>query len=116
MLPAAGEATVHVLADAIDGTVAALAPGVQRELAPVRETLARVRARVERGGAPSPMLVEALEAIRLDLLRLEAGELPADGVTSAVQAAERLAREVDAQLAGEAEVRRMLAPTGEVSR
>jgi hypothetical protein len=117
LVPGAGEATVHVLADAIDGTVAALAPGVQRELVPVRETLARVRARVDRGGAPSPMLVEALEAIRLDLLRLEAGELPGDGVTSAVQAAERLAREVDAQLAGEAEVRRMLAPpTGEVSR
>lgn len=57
---------------------------------------ARVRARLEQA-------VAALEGIRLDLLRLEAGAGSAADLTAALQAAEAINRAVTAELTGRAE-------------
>ena len=62
---------------------------------------ARVRERLEQA-------VAALETIRLDLLRLQAGVGSAEDLTIDLVAAEAINRAVDAELSGRAEVERHL--------
>ncbi len=56
--------------------------------------------------------VAALENIRLDLLRLTAGVGSLDQISSDLTAARQIGLEVDAALAGRAEVERLLKPAG----
>jgi serine/threonine-protein kinase len=53
-------------------------------------------------------LIAALESVRLDLLRLRAGQAAIDGVTQQLAAAEMLGAEVDRLLCGQDEVQRTL--------
>jgi eukaryotic-like serine/threonine-protein kinase len=87
------------------GSVAAV--GAARER--LREDLTAERAHVAQRLAAA---VAALENIRLDLLRLTAGVGTLDQISADLTAARAIGAEVDAALAGQAEVERLLKPAG----
>jgi serine/threonine-protein kinase len=123
--PAAGEPTVVALGRAAEELFAAL-PAAQRErLGDVPALVARLQADAERlraqadtdasGEAPAGRAAErlrvtvaALEAVRLDLLKLHAGAGSLDELTRDVEAARELGRRVDAELAARDAGRRAL--------
>jgi eukaryotic-like serine/threonine-protein kinase len=82
---------------------------VQRSRAPARDelladlTLTRSRAAQRRDD-----LIAALEAVRLDLLRMRAGQTAIESVTQQLAAAETLGADIDRLLHGQAEVKAML--------
>ncbi len=75
------------------------------EHAAVRAELIAVRDAAQRRLAET---VTALENIRLGLLRLQIGSIGVESVTAAVEAAERVARDVHLRAAAEEEVRQVL--------
>ena len=57
-----------------------------------------------KSGAAVAATVAALEALRLDLLRLHAGNVTLDGLTQNIKAAEQVRLEIDRHLEGAREV------------
>ncbi len=115
--PAAGEPTVAVLGRAAEELFDALPAAQRAPLGDVPALVARLQADAAwlRGRPDDPaaaerlrMTVGALEAMRLDLLRLHAGTGSLDELTRDVEAARDLGRRVDAML----EARALAEPRG----
>jgi serine/threonine-protein kinase len=111
--PAAGEPTAIAVGRAADALFAALPAAQRTGLGDVPALLARLEADALAARAAGPdatprlqSAVAALEAIRLDLLRLHAGAGTLDELTRDVEAARELGRRVDAELAARDELRR----------
>jgi serine/threonine-protein kinase len=118
-LPAAGERTEAILSDAAESLYAAL-PEAQRErLGDVPALIAKLEADAlalrERTADPAAAkrlatAVAALETLRLDLLRLHAGNVTVDELTRDLEAARRVGEDIDAEVAGADAVRRLVEP------
>jgi serine/threonine-protein kinase len=119
LLPAAGERTEAILSDAAESLYAAL-PEAQRErLGDVPAVIAKLEADAlalrERADDPAAAkrlatAVAALESLRLDLLRLHAGNVTVDELTRDLEAARRVGEDIDAEVAGADAARRLLEP------
>ena len=117
---AAGEPTMVALGRAADELFAAL-PAEQRErlgdvpalVARLQADAALLHARVDEPAAAERLqvTVAALEAMRLDLLKLHAGAGSLDELTRDVEAARELGRRVDSELASRAVPQSRLQPT-----
>jgi serine/threonine-protein kinase len=109
--PVAGEPTVVALGRAAEELFDALPAGDRARLGDVRALLGRLRADAlamrARGDDPATA-VAAMEAVRLDLLRLHAGGGSMGELTRDVDAARELGERIDAELAARDEVRRLL--------
>jgi serine/threonine-protein kinase len=80
--PAGGEPTALAIGGAIQSMFAALPTAEQRLLAEVPDLAARLEARAMQPGDPhATEAMAALETLRLDLLRMRAGQLQVDGLT-----------------------------------
>jgi serine/threonine-protein kinase len=106
-LPAAGEPTSVVLGHAVEELYGALPAAERRRLSEVPEVVARLqsdiaalRDRADEPGAGERLetAVAALEAIRLDLLRLHAGIGTREELTRDIETARRVGEGVDAVL------------------
>jgi len=106
-LPAAGEPTSVVLGQAIEELYDALPARERSRLAEVPAVVSRLQAdivvlreRVDDPGADERLAtaVAALEAIRLDLLRLHAGVGAHDEITKDIESARRVGEGIDAVL------------------
>ena len=113
-----GEATVVALGGAIqdlwqqlpEGARAALSE-VPRLAAQLEEEAVRLRASAEPAAAPRlQTVVAAMEALRLDLLRVQAGTVEPSALTAQIDAARRVGEHVSALLEGKAEVESFLRP------
>jgi serine/threonine-protein kinase len=123
-LPSAGEPTMVALGRAADELFAALPDGQRERLGDVPALVARLQANaaVLRARADEPAAAErlqvvaaALEAVRIDLLKLHAGAGSLDELTRDIEAAREVGRHVDAALAGRAEVAALLRPRADAT-
>ena len=97
--PTSGEPTTIALGGAVGEIFARLSESQQRSLAAVPDLVERLEALALERGAPRRIeAVMALETLRLDLLRLQAGEVAADSITQGLEQLERFGRQVDAVL------------------
>lgn len=110
----AGGPTAVVLADAAEQMLRALPPGERERLDGLPDVIRELRVEAERArermaivpeGAERhraserlAIAVAALDAVRLDLVRLGAGLAPTGGLTAQVKAAVQLGEDVDARL------------------
>jgi serine/threonine-protein kinase len=115
--PTAGEPTVLALGRAADEVFRALPPAQQARLAEVPDLIARLEAdavmlKARAGTEPTDgrhaTAVAALETLRLDLLRLQAGTATMDELTRNLDAVRRVGEDIDAALAGRREVEDLL--------
>jgi serine/threonine-protein kinase len=116
-LPAAGERTEVALGDAAGQLFAAL-PKEQRErVGDVPAVVARLEAdalalreRMNEPGVAERLAtaVAALETLRIDLLRLHAGNASLDELTQDLEAARRVGEDIDAEVEGVREVAHLL--------
>ncbi|MGE0353239.1 MAG: serine/threonine-protein kinase [Gemmatimonadales bacterium] len=119
LLPTGGEPTEVMLGAAAGELFAALPAADRRQLAEVPALVERLQREAEalrmRGGDAAverlPEVVGALEAIRLDLLRMHAGQAGLDEITRDLEAA----RNVGARIDAEVEIRGLLEPSGETT-
>ncbi|MBX3175106.1 MAG: serine/threonine protein kinase [Gemmatimonadaceae bacterium] len=89
--------------------IAMLGPGVP-SLIDALERKARLAAEaVERGAPADPTAVTALESLRLDLLRLSVGAIPAERLTAELERVRNVGDEIDRRLRAEGEVDALLA-------
>jgi serine/threonine-protein kinase len=96
--PTSGEPTALALGGAVQAAYGALPPGEQQQLAGVPDVIARLeQIALERAHPRSTEAVMALETLRLDLMRLRAGQLAADGITEDLGALQRIGWYVDAR-------------------
>lgn len=96
--PVAGEPTALAVGEVIRALHAALPPGEQHLLAEVPDLAARLEARaLDRNDPHAGEAMTALETLRLDLLRLRAGQLQADGVTEDLRKLRDVGMYVDAR-------------------
>jgi hypothetical protein len=94
----AGEPTALALGGAVQAVYAALPPGEQRQLAGVPDVISRLeRIALDRAHPRSTEAVMALETLRLDLMRLRAGQLAAEGITEELGALQQVGWYVDAR-------------------
>jgi serine/threonine-protein kinase len=116
-VPAAGEPTAIALGRAAGAVFDALPAADRASLADVPRLIERLEADAvalgtrrddPRAAERLAVVVSALETLRLDLFRLQAGALTRDGLTSNIQAIRRIGEEVDARLAAETEVERLV--------
>ena len=116
-VPAAGEPTAIALGRAASAVFDGLPAGDRASLADVPRLIERLEADAVALGARRDdpraaerlaTVVAALETLRLDLFRLQAGALTRDALTSNIEAVRRIGEDVDARLAGETEVERLL--------
>jgi serine/threonine-protein kinase len=107
--PVAGEPTAVALGEGAQAAWAALAEGDRRRLAEVPSLVARLEARAARvrGAGETPAdparftaAVTALETLRLDLWRLQAGAITAEDLTADLEAVRRIGEEIDAAMEG----------------
>ena len=95
--PMSGEPTAIALGGAIHGLYAALPPGEQKLLAEVPDLIDRLAARaLDRGDPRSVDAVMGLETLRLDLMKLRAGQIAADGMTADYEKLREVGYRVDA--------------------
>jgi serine/threonine-protein kinase len=96
--PVAGEPTALAIGSIVHGLWAQL-PEVERKLLEEVPDLAdRLEARaLERGSPDAAEAITALETLRIDLLRLRAGQLPVDGLTEDLAKLQDVGRYVDAR-------------------
>lgn len=89
---------------------------LESDAARIRELLDALAGVTEGSGATARLVarqqavIEALEGLRLGLLRLHGGSGSVAGVTTALAAADALGRDVDRMVGAQSEVRRLLAP------
>lgn len=106
--PAHGEPTALALGQAVSDVFAQLPPSQREFLGDVPALIERLEAiALEPSRADRIEAIAALETLRLDLLRLRAGELAADGITQDLERLRHVGRQVDAVLE-----LRIDAPTG----
>ncbi|MEI2719861.1 MAG: serine/threonine-protein kinase [Gemmatimonadales bacterium] len=95
--PMSGEPTAIALGGAIHGLYAALPPGEQKLLAEVPDLIDRLAARaLDRADPRSVDAVMGLETLRLDLMKLRAGQIAADGMTADYEKLREVGYRVDA--------------------
>jgi|CXWL01.1.fsa_nt_gi serine/threonine-protein kinase len=95
--PTSGEPTAIALGGAIHGLYAALSPGEQKLLAEVPDLIDRLAARaLDRADPRSVDAVMGLETLRLDLMKLRAGQIAADGMTADYEKLREVGFRVDA--------------------
>ena len=95
--PMSGEPTAIALGGAIHGLYAALPPGEQKLLAEVPDLIDRLAARaLDRADPRSIDAVMGLETLRLDLMKLRAGQIAADGMTADYEKLREVGYRVDA--------------------
>ncbi len=95
--PTSGEPTAIALGGAIHGLYAALPPGEQKLLAEVPDLIDRLAARaLDRADPHSVDAVMGLETLRLDLMKLRAGQIAADGMTADFEKLREVGYRVDA--------------------
>jgi hypothetical protein len=95
--PSSGEPTAMVLGGAIHGLYAALPPGEQKLLAEVPALIDSLAARaLDRADPRNLDAVMALETLRLDLMKLRAGQIAADGMTADYEKLREIGYKVDA--------------------
>jgi serine/threonine-protein kinase len=115
--PTAGEPTALALGRAADAVFGALPSADRASLGDVPQLIHRLEtdalALRARGDDPAAArrlatVVAALETLRLDLFRLHAGAVSRDELTANLEAVRRMGEEIDARLAAEADVERLL--------
>lgn len=115
--PVAGEPTALALGRAAQAAWEALAEPDRRRLLDVPSLIGRLEARALqlRGAGQSPTdptrfasAVTALETLRLDLWRLQAGAITADDLTTDLDAVRQVGEEIDAAVEGRKEMRNVL--------
>jgi serine/threonine-protein kinase len=95
--PTSGEPTAMALGGAIHGLYAALPPGEQKLLAEVPALIDSLAARaLDRADPRNLDAVMALETLRLDLMKLRAGQIAADGMTADYEKLREIGFRVDA--------------------
>ena len=95
--PSSGEPTAMALGGAIHGLYAALPPGEQKLLAEVPALIDSLAARaLDRADPRNLDAVMALETLRLDLMKLRAGQIAADGMTADYEKLREIGFRVDA--------------------
>ena len=102
--PVPGEPTALALGGSIDALYAALPPEQQRRLAAVPDLAARLQARALAQGPERTPAVAALETLRLDILRLQAGTITEPELTADLEAVRKLGEDVDRVVAANLEV------------
>jgi hypothetical protein len=102
--PIPGEPTALALGQSIEGLFAALPEVHRKRLAEVPDLAARLQSRAFRGGAERTPAVAALETLRLDILRLQAGTIAEPELTADLDAVRKLGEEVDRVVAANVEV------------
>ncbi len=103
-----GEPTALVLGGSIDALYAALPEEQRKRLTEVPDLAARLQARALSAGAGRTEAVVALETLRLDILRLQAGTITEPELTADLDAVRKLGEEIDRVVAANAEVRKAL--------
>ncbi|MEO5799254.1 MAG: serine/threonine-protein kinase [Gemmatimonadales bacterium] len=95
--PISGEPTALALGGAIHALYAALPPGEQQLLTDVPDLIDRLAARaLDRADPRSVEAVMGLETLRLDLMKLRAGQIAADGMTADFEKLREVGYKVDA--------------------
>ena len=98
-VPTSGEPTAIALGGAVGEIFARLSESQRRSLAAIPDLVERLESMALDHGAPKRVeAVMALETLRLDLLRLQAGEVAADGITQGLEQLQQFGRQVDAVL------------------
>lgn len=119
--PSPADHTVVAIGADAEALFGSLSPGEQQRLEGALPVIQRLRREVEAlhgagdaPGAPERLAtaVAALEAIRLDLLRVRAGMAQGGDLTGQVEAVARLHQALEDRAAAEADVERDLAPRG----
>lgn len=96
--PVGGEPTALAVGEVVRALHAGLSPGEQQLLAEVPDLAERLEARaLDRGDPHAAAAMAALETLRLDLLRLRAGQLQAEGVTEDLRKLQEVGLYVDAK-------------------
>ena len=93
--PVPGEPTALALGASIEALYAALPEAHQKRLAAVPDLAARLQARALVAGPERTPAVAALETLRLDILRLQAGTITEPELTADLEAVRRLGEDVD---------------------
>jgi serine/threonine-protein kinase len=106
--PVPGEPTALALAGSIEALYAALPAAQQRRLAEVPDLAARLQARAFAQGPDRTPAVAALETLRLDILRLQAGTIDEPELTADLEGVRKLGEEIDRVVAASEEVRGIL--------
>jgi eukaryotic-like serine/threonine-protein kinase len=106
--PVAGEPTALALGQSIEALYAALPAAHQQRLAAVPDLAARLQAHAFGAGVDRTPAVAALETLRLDILRLQAGTISEPELTADLEAVRKLGEEVDRVVAAKAEVARIV--------
>ena len=98
-LPSSGEPTAIALGGAIHDLYAALPAAEQKLLTEVPGLIDRLSARAIDPADPHRVdAIMGLETLRLDLMKLRAGQIAADGITQGLEALQHVGRKVDAVL------------------
>ena len=105
--PIPGEPTALALGQSIEALFAALPDAHQKRLAEVPDLAARLQARAFSAGAERTPAVAALETLRLDILRLQAGSIGEPELTADLEAVRKLGEEVDRVVAANLEVAKL---------
>ncbi len=98
-MPSSGEPTAVALGGAIHDLYAALPAAEQQLLAEVPDLIDRLSARALDLADPHRVdAIMGLETLRLDLMKLRAGQIAADSITQGIEALQHVGRKVDAVL------------------
>jgi hypothetical protein len=106
--PIPGEPTALALGGSIEGLYAALPAEHRKRLSEVPDLAARLQARALSAGAGRIEAVAALETLRLDILRLQAGTITEPELTADLDAVRKMGEEIDRVVAANAEVRKVV--------
>jgi hypothetical protein len=102
--PVPGEPTVLALSASIDVLYAALPEAHQQRLAAIPDLAARLQIRAFGAGPERTPAIAALETLRLDILRLQAGTITEPELTADLEAVRKLGEDVDRVVAATLEV------------
>jgi hypothetical protein len=106
--PIPGEPTALALGGSIEGLYDALPAEQRKRLAEVPDLAARLQACALSAGAGRIEAVAALETLRLDILRLQAGTITEPELTADLDAVRKMGEEIDRVVAANAEVRKVV--------
>jgi hypothetical protein len=97
--PTSGEPTAIALGGAVQALFTRLAEPQRKALAAVPELIARLEAMaLDRANPQSTQAVMALETLRMDLLRLRAGDVAAESITTELGKLREIGYRVDAEI------------------
>ena len=105
--PVPGEPTALALGASIEALYAALPDDERRRLAAVPDLAARLQARALTRSPERTPAVAALETLRLDILRLQAGTITEPELTADLEAVRRLGEDVDRVVAANAVIAKL---------